>query len=55
MNSVERVQTPLEFDQPDRMPVIEFVLGEKAARAPCLTCVFVRNLLVKIRGQTCYS
>ena len=33
MNSVERVHTALKLGQPDRVPVIEFVVDEKVARA----------------------
>jgi len=33
MNSVERVHSALKLGQPDRVPVLEFVVDEKVARA----------------------
>lgn len=38
MNSVERVHTALKLGQPDRVPVLEFVLDEKVARAAVPGC-----------------
>ncbi|MEI7729816.1 MAG: uroporphyrinogen decarboxylase family protein [Verrucomicrobiota bacterium] len=38
MNSVERVHTALRRGQPDRVPVIEFVVDEKVARAAVPGC-----------------
>ena len=38
MNSVERVHTALKLGQPDRVPVIEFVVDEKIARAAVPGC-----------------
>jgi len=33
MNSVERVHAALRLEQPDRVPVVEFIIDEKVARA----------------------
>ncbi|HET6454830.1 MAG TPA: hypothetical protein VFI02_10530, partial [Armatimonadota bacterium] len=33
MNSVERVHATLRLEQPDRVPVAEFIIDEKVARA----------------------
>ncbi|MDD4869391.1 MAG: uroporphyrinogen decarboxylase family protein [Kiritimatiellae bacterium] len=38
MNSVERVHTALKRKQPDRVPVIEFVVDEKVAKAAVPGC-----------------
>lgn len=38
MNSVERVHTALRRGQPDRVPVLEFVVDEKVARAALPGC-----------------
>src|SRR5512145_2583599 len=38
MNSVERVHTALRLGQPDRVPVLEFVVDEKVARAAVPGC-----------------
>src|SRR5512136_2694238 len=38
MNSVERVHTALQLGKPDRVPVIEFVVDEKVARAAVPGC-----------------
>jgi len=38
MNSVERVRTALKRGQPDRVPVIEFVVDEKVAKAAVPGC-----------------
>lgn len=38
MNSVERVHTALKLGQPDRVPILEFVVDEKVARAAVPGC-----------------
>jgi uroporphyrinogen decarboxylase len=38
MNSVERVHTALRLGQPDRVPVVEFVVDQKVARAAVPGC-----------------
>ncbi|MFH1918931.1 MAG: uroporphyrinogen decarboxylase family protein [Planctomycetota bacterium] len=38
MNSVERVHAALRLEQPDRVPVVEFLIDEKVARAAVPGC-----------------
>ncbi|MCF7687069.1 MAG: hypothetical protein K9M98_03435 [Cephaloticoccus sp.] len=38
MNSVERVHTALQLGQPDRVPILEFVVDEKVARVAVPGC-----------------
>ncbi len=38
MNSVERVHAALRLEQPDRVPIIEFVIDEKVAKAAVPGC-----------------
>lgn len=45
MNSVERVHTALKRGQPDRVPVIEFVVDEKVARAAVPGCQDVADCM----------
>ena len=45
MNSVERVHTALQLGQPDRVPVLEFVVDEKVARAAVPDCRDVADCL----------
>jgi uroporphyrinogen decarboxylase len=48
MNSVERVQTALRLGQPDRVPVLEFVVDEKVARAAVPGCRDVADCLDRL-------
>jgi uroporphyrinogen decarboxylase len=45
MNSVERVRTALKLGQPDRVPVLEFVVDEQVARAAVPGCRDVADCL----------
>ncbi len=45
MNSVERVHTALTLGQPDRVPVLEFVVDEKIARATVPGCLDVADCM----------
>ena len=57
MNSVERVYTALKLGQPDRVPVIEFVVDEKVARAAVPGCRDVADCLdrLDLDGVGCFS
>ena len=48
MNSVERVHTALKLGQPDRVPVIEFVVDEKVARAAVPGCRDVADCMDRL-------
>jgi len=48
MDSVERVFTALRRQQPDRVPVIEFVVDEKVARAALPDCLDVADCLDRL-------
>ncbi len=48
MNSVERVQTALRLGQPDRVPVLEFVVDEKVARAAVPGCRDVADCMDRL-------
>lgn len=48
MNSVERVHTALRRRQPDRVPVIEFVVDEKVARAAVPGCRDVADCMDRL-------
>ncbi len=48
MNSVERVHTALRLGQPDRVPVIEFVVDEKVARAAVPDCRDVADCMDRL-------
>lgn len=48
MNSVERVQTALKRGRPDRVPVLEFVVDEKVARAAVPGCRDVADCLDRL-------
>ena len=48
MNSVERVRTALRRGQPDRVPVIEFVVDEKVARAAVPGCRDVADCMDRL-------
>lgn len=48
MNSVERVRTALKLGQPDRVPVIEFVVDEKVARAAVPGCRDVADCMDRL-------
>jgi len=48
MNSVERVKTALRLQQPDRVPVMEFVVDEQVARAAAPGCRDVANCLDRL-------
>ena len=45
MNSVERVQAALSLQQPDRVPVLEFVVDEKVAREAVPGCADVSDAM----------
>jgi len=45
MNSVERVQAALSLQQPDRVPVLEFVVDEKVAHAAVPRCLDVADAM----------
>lgn len=48
MNSVERVHAALRLVQPDRVPVIEFVVDEKVARAAVPDCRDVADCMDRL-------
>ena len=48
MNSVERVQTALALGQPDRVPILEFVVDEKVARAAVPGCRDVADCMDRL-------
>jgi uroporphyrinogen decarboxylase len=48
MNSVERVRTALRLGQPDRVPVLEFVVDEKVARAAVPGCLDVADCMDRL-------
>lgn len=48
MDSVERVQTALRRGQPDRVPVLEFVVDEKVARAAVPGCRDVADCMDRL-------
>ena len=48
MNSVERVFTALRHQQPDRVPVVEFVIDEKVARAAVPGCRDVADCMDRL-------
>lgn len=48
MNSVERVHTALRRGQPDRVPVLEFVVDEKIARAAVPGCLDVADCMDRL-------
>ena len=48
MNSVERVHTALKLGQPDRVPVLEFVVDEKVARAAAPGCRDVADCMDRL-------
>ncbi len=48
MNSVERVNTALRLGQPDRVPVLEFVIDEKVARAAVPGCKDVADCMDRL-------
>jgi hypothetical protein len=48
MNSVQRVHTALRLGQPDRVPVIEFVVDEKVARAAVPGCRDVADCMDRL-------
>lgn len=48
MNSVERVHTALKLGQPDRVPVLEFVVDEKIARAAVPGCRDVADCMDRL-------
>ncbi len=48
MNSVERVMTALELRCPDRVPVLEFVVDEKVARAAVPGCIDVADAMDRL-------
>ena len=48
MNSVERVQTALRLGQPDRVPVVEFVVDEKVAAAAVPGCRDVADCMDRL-------
>ena len=48
MNSVERVKTALCLGQPDRVPVVEFVIDEKVARAAVPDCRDVADCMDRL-------
>lgn len=48
MNSVERVHTALRRGQPDRVPVLEFVVDEKVARAAAPGCSDVADCMDRL-------
>lgn len=48
MTSAERVRTALQLGQPDRVPVLEFVLDEKVARAAVPDCRDVADCMDRL-------
>ena len=48
MNSVERVHTALKLGQPDRVPVLEFILDEKIARVAVPGCRDVADCMDRL-------
>jgi uroporphyrinogen decarboxylase len=48
VNSVERVRTALRLGQPDRVPVLEFVVDEKVARAAAPGCRDVADCMDRL-------
>lgn len=48
MNSVERVHTALRLGQPDRVPVLEFVVDEKVARTAVPGCRDVADCMDRL-------
>lgn len=48
MNSAERVRTALRLGQPDRVPIIEFVLDERVARAAVPGCLDVADCMDRL-------
>ena len=48
MNSVERVLTALQLEQPDRVPVIEFLVDEKIAQAAVPGCRDVADCMDRL-------
>lgn len=48
MNSVERVHTALRLGRPDRVPVLEFVIDEKVARAAVPGCRDVADCMDRL-------
>ena len=48
MNSTERVLTALQLGQPDRVPIIEFVVDEKVARAAVPGCRDVADCMDRL-------
>ncbi len=48
MNPVERGHTALKLGHPDRVPVIEFVVDEKVARAAVPGCRDVADAAPKV-------
>jgi uroporphyrinogen decarboxylase len=48
MNSVERVKTALRRGQPDRVPVLEFVIDEKVAREAVPGCLDVADCMDRL-------
>ena len=48
MNSVERVHAALHLEQPDRVPVVEFVVDEKVARAAVPDCLDAADCMDRI-------
>ena len=52
MNSVERIFTALQCEQPDRVPVMEFVVDEKVADASVPGCLDVADCMDKLEMDT---
>lgn len=48
MNSLERVQTALQGGQPDRVPIMEFVIDPKIARAAVPGCIDVADCMDRL-------
>ena len=48
LNSVDRVFTALRRQQPDRVPVVEFVIDEKVARAALPDCLDVADCMDRL-------
>jgi len=48
MNSVERVHAALRREQPDRVPVVEFVIDEKVAKAAVPGCLDVPDCMDRL-------
>lgn len=48
MTSVERVRTALQLGQPDRVPVLEFVVDAKVARAAVPGCRDVADCMDRL-------